>query len=88
MITFPNTIPNPRTMMVIVLNKFYPNTPIAVITVSCLGWFFAFTEWTKELSLKSLIQEQHSFLSFMLNVARIAVAHHHKRNCADEEDEK
>ena len=88
MITLSNTISNPRTMMIIVLHTFYPYTSIAVIAVSCLGRFFTFTERAKELCLKSLVQEQHCFFSFVFNVAWVAVAHHHKRNRADKEDEK
>ena len=88
MIVLSNAVPDPRTMVVILLNSPYLDTPITIRTVSGLGRLFSFTKGTNELSLVGLVQEQHGFFAVVLKKPWVTVADHHERNSTEQENEQ
>lgn len=84
MIAFAYTVANPRTMVVIFLHKNHFNTTVTIWTMTSFWRFPSFTKWANKLSLISLIQKNHSFLSSKMDKAWVAMTDHHKCNCAEQ----
>ena len=78
MIILPNAVPDPRTVVVIVLYLPYLHTSIAVRAVLSLRRLLALTKGTNKFRLIGLVQHQYRLISVSLYKSRVLMTYHHK----------